>query len=200
MSTWHNVSVTEPTRLARVTWQLVPSLLSDVVETLEERQQTRATIVDALCLAVALVDIQSCNGTWDRAARRAAERLVTIGDLLTTQITEPKTFGDFEAWPGYLGVPGERDAALAYELAEQITGYLHVDIAMAMLPGFGYGAVIVDTLLLIASVIFLSIMMQPSTPPEERHIACYQVALWRAYARLYGLGQGEEKCHGRIMA
>ena len=194
MVTWNEAAEPKPKPLARVTWQLVPSLLEDVVERLEEKPQTRSTIVDALCLAVALVDIQSCRGVWDRAARRAAERLATIGDLLDIEVARPKIFGEQEPWPGYLGTAGARDEGEAYDLAESITGYLHVDLAMANLPGFGYGAVIVDTLLLVAAVIFLAMMVQPSLPREERSIECYQVALWRAYARLYGTYRNEEVC------
>lgn len=185
-----DVDVDTPTqpqaKLARVVWQLAPSVMQDVAEQLDQRPQTRATIVEALALAVALVDVQACRRHWDRAARRAAERLVEIADLVGPSLATPECDSLDSASPAYLGTRGERDGRAAMDLASEFTGYLHVDLAMAAVAAMGYGATVVDTMLTVACVYYLTMMRSDLTPPEERDLSCYQVAIWRAYAQCYG--------------
>jgi hypothetical protein len=180
-----------PAKLARVVWQLAPSVMADVAEALERSPQTRATIVEALSLAVALVDVQACRREWDRSARRAAERLVEIVALVGPSLATPECDSLDAPSPAYLGTRGERDARAAMALASDFTGYLHVDLAMAAVAAMGYGATVVDTMLTVAAVYYLTMMRSELTPPEERDVSCYQVALWRAYARCYGRNREE---------
>lgn len=177
-------------QLAAIVWQLAPAVIQEVCDRLDQRPETRATIVEAMALAVALIDVRPSRRFWHMQAVRNVVRLGRLWGDLQGHVAAPWVDSLDLGCPAFLGTRGPSNHEAAMVLALETTGYLHVDLALANLPSYGYGQVVVDTLLAVAATLYVSMAQQPLVPPEEQDVGCYQVALWRAYERIYQARQG----------
>lgn len=182
---------------ARQTLPLCVGTLHALVEHLEQHPETRHTIVEAVCLSLALVDFQSCYlglGGWHGACKAARQRLADMVGVVQDHCGAPEVSSLDRAAPAVLGSRGPADPEAALRLAHHLTEYVAFDPRREDLTPNRYCRLIVEVMALFAAVVVHALMGSALTPESERGLEHYQLALWEAYRRLYGNEETSPSC------